>query len=322
MPTSLLDQVREACREVSRRATLVRIDFERLPAYAASLPPARAAAPALDPAHHYHGDVEGTVAFVVTLDAVNFGSGWFPHLRKRPGLSGYFTVATSLGEHFRAHGPIPADALAAITADECARLFGQDAANVEAMELMALFARALNDLGRYLLERFGGSFTALVAAAEGSAERLAGLLRQMAFFDDVEEYAGARVPFFKRAQLTAADLSLALGGEGPGRFRDLHRLTIFADNLVPHVLRVDGLLRYDAGLAERIDAGELIAPGSPEEVEIRACALHAVELLTEALRDEKPRVTAMGLDYLLWNRGQEPHYKQVKPRHRTRTVFY
>jgi transposase len=30
---------------------------------------------------------------------------------------------------------------------------------------------------------------------------------------------------------------------------------------------------------------------------------------------------AMGLDYLLWNRGQQPYYK-ARPRHRTRTVFY
>jgi hypothetical protein len=30
----------------------------------------------------------------------------------------------------------------------------------------------------------------------------------------------------------------------------------------------------------------------------------------------------MGLDYLLWNRGQQPYYKKARPRHRTRTVFY
>ncbi len=30
----------------------------------------------------------------------------------------------------------------------------------------------------------------------------------------------------------------------------------------------------------------------------------------------------MDADYRLWNRGQQPYFKQVKPRHRTRTVFY
>jgi Potential Queuosine, Q, salvage protein family len=98
-------------------------------------------------------------------------------------------------------------------------------------------------------------------------------------------------------------------------FDDLDRLTIFADNLVPHVLRVDGVLRYDERLAAHIDSGELLPPGE-EEREIRACALHACELIAERT-DTPPRV----LDMWLWNRGQSPRYKAI-PRHRTRTVFY
>jgi hypothetical protein len=101
----------------------------------------------------------------------------------------------------------------------------------------------------------------------------------------------------------------------------LDRLTIFADNLVPHVLHMDGMLLYEEGLAARIEAEELIPSGSVEEVEIRACAVHAVERLARELRRSGYNVTAMGLDYLLWNRGQQPYYK-ARPRHRTRTVFY
>ena len=40
-------------------------------------------------------------------------------------------------------------------------------------ELMSLFAGALNDLGGYVLEQFGGSYADLVAAA-GSGNRLFG----------------------------------------------------------------------------------------------------------------------------------------------------
>ena len=57
---------------------------------------------------------------------------------------------------------------------------------------------------------------------------------------------------------------------------------MFADNLVPHVLRLDGVLWFDPELVARIERGELIEHGSPEEVEIRACAVHAVELLVAA----------------------------------------
>ena len=67
---------------------------------------------------------------------------------------------------------------------------------------------------------------------------------------------------------------------------------------MPHVLRVDGVLVYEEALAAHIDAGELLAPGD-EEREIRACALHACELIAAEL-GVPPRV----LDVWLWNRGQ------------------
>jgi hypothetical protein len=57
--------------------------------------------------------------------------------------------------------------------------------------------------------------------------------------------------------------------------------------------------------------------GSPEEVEIRACALHAGELLVAA----HGATTAAALDNVLWRRGAEPRYK-ARPRHRARTTAY
>ena len=316
-----LDDIRNACREVASRAVHVRITLSKLSEYGTALPLQGATSPLLDPAHHYLGRDADTVSFVLTLDAINFGSGYFPHLRKRPGLSGYFTIATCLTERFQTHRPFSAEELCRITAEDCAGLFGQDLDGGPRSELMSLFAQALNDLGGYVLDRFSGSFTRLVGAASGSADHLVRILAEMPFYRDVESYGDLRVPFYKRAQLTAADLSLAFGGVGYGQFADIDRLTIFADNLVPHVLRVDGILQYDDALAHRIDQGELLPAGSAEEVEIRACALHAVELLVQSLRAADQDVTAHGLDYLLWNRGQQPYYK-ARPRHRTRTVYY
>ncbi|HOG46878.1 MAG TPA: queuosine salvage family protein [Anaerolineae bacterium] len=318
---SLLDQVRAGCAAVAARARFVHIDEGRIAPYATSLPLEQAVCPAIDPATHYLGHGDDTVAFLLTLDAINFGSGYFPRLKKRPGLSGYFTVAASLNDHYRAHGPLSAAQLAALSAADCARIFGQDPADPAIAELMQHFAVALGDLGRTLLERYGGSFRALVEAAGGSAERLAELLAAMPYFNDIEVYDGQEVPFFKRAQLAAADLAVAFDGQGLGHFTDLERLTIFADNLVPHVLRVDGVLHYQPDVAARIDREELIPAGSPEEVEIRAGAVHAVELMVAALHTAGERITAHQLDYLLWNRGHEPLYK-ARPRHRTRTVYY
>jgi hypothetical protein len=319
--SSLFDQVRSACKTVAEVATHVHIQRDRIPGYTASLPQQQALHPQHDATCHYLGHGEDTVAFFITLDAINFMSGYNPHLRKRPGMSGYFTTAAALNDYFKAHGPFSAQELTQLTAERCAQIFGQDLDNTPVGELMVLDASALNELGRYLLERFDGSFMHLLEAAGSSAEGLVRLLIQMPYFNDVEAYGELRVPFFKRAQLTAADLAIAFDGQGPGYFRDLDRLTIFADNLVPHVLHVDGILRYEEELAARIEREELIPSGSAEEVEIRACGVHAVELLVAELRRQGQPIAARGLDYLLWNRGQGPHYK-ARPRHRTRSVYY
>jgi hypothetical protein len=317
----VLDRIREACALVSRRALSVRIDPERLRALAAEL--AREPAPPshLDPAHAGLGSPEATLAYVITLDAINFGSGYFPWLAKRPGLSGYFTIATALRERFEAKGPWSAEELRGLDAAECAATFGQDPGRPEAAELMGLFARALGDLGEFLAVGYGGRFDGPVAEAAGSAARLVGILSRMPLYRDVARYEELEVPFYKRAQITAADLHAAFRGEGPGRFRDLDRLTLFADNVVPHVLRREGVLAYEAALARRIDAEEPIASGSREEVEIRACAVHAVELCAAEIARLGGSATAQALDHALWSRGQRPEIK-AHPRHRTRSVFY
>ena len=288
----LLDEVRSGCRATAAAARWVEIDLESLAAIEPGPPPA------LDPERHYlEADPGDVAAYLLTLDAINFGSGWFPTLRKRPGCSGYFTVAWSLADRFRADGPWSNASLRRIDGAELAAVLEQDPSH----PLMRLYAEALRDLGRFL---GGRSALELADEAGGSAQRLAAALAQgMRFFDDRG--------FYKRAQIVPSDLALA----GLAEFDDLDRLTIFADNLVPHVLRVDGVLRYDPALAAHIDAGELLPAGEAER-EIRACAVQACELIS-GRTGMAPRL----LDAALWNRGQAPRYKAI-PRHRTRSVYY
>lgn len=317
---SLFDEIRSACARVTERARFVQIVDDRLAALARELAHAAEEPAQLDPAHHHLDTPEATLAYVITLDAVNFGSGWFPHLAKRPGCSGYFTIATALKEHFDENGPISAAELRTTTPERCARIFGQTLAEpIDA--LMTHFAQAWRDLGERLEARHDGQFAALVAAAGGRAEPLVALLAEMPLYRDVSRYDGFDVPLYKRAQLTCADLATAFEGRGPGAFSDLGALTIFADNLVPHVLRVEGVLDYAPDLLARIDAATLIEAGSPEEVEIRAVGLHAVERMVAVLAADGVDVTAQRLDHLLWNRGQAPAVK-AHPRHRARSVFY
>ena len=178
---------------------------------------------------------------------------------------------------------------------------------------MGLFARSLRDLGQHVTSEHGGRFASVVQAAGGQAEELVRVLSRWDSFADVSSYGSIEVPFLKRAQIAAADLARA----GVGALAGLDRLTMFADNLVPHVLRLDGVLRFDPALVGRIERGELLEHGSAPEVEIRACALRAVELIVHA----RDGTTAAEIDHLLWNRGQRPEYKSV-PRHRSRCTAY
>jgi hypothetical protein len=309
MTSSAPDRVRAACAWVASRARSVEIEQGAIEAYAAELGLAAPAPP--HPATHFaEGDREARAAFVICLDAINFGSGWWPTIRKGEGLNGYATIAAGVAKLFRAQGAWPAGELTQLDAEAIAQVVDQDPEH----PLMAQYAAALRDVAERLLAEHEGSFEALVEAANGSAVALADLLAAWDAFADTSEYEDRSVPFFKRAQIAAADVNrlgvAPLGGE--------ERLTAFADNLVPHVLRVDGVLHLDPNLEARIDAEKLLEHGSPEEVELRACAVHAIELLSAA---SPAHLSPAEIDAALWHRGSTQRYKAI-PRPRSRSTAY
>ncbi len=304
------EQVRSACAWVAGQARSVRVEESTIDAYARELPP-RAHTAKLDSATFlFEGERESRAAFVLCLDAINFGSGWWPTIRKRPHHSGYATIAAGLTDRFRSRGSWSSEELAQLSIEEIAAALSQDPQH----PLMGRYASSLRDVGAHVRDEHGGHFTAVIDAADESAPSLVNILATWEAFADASIYRHRSVPFFKRAQIAAADASRA----GLADLGDQHRLTAFADNLVPHVLRLDGVLRLDSAFAESIDAGELITHGSSEEVELRACAVHAIELLSTAI---DRRLSPAEIDSVLWNRGREPRYKAV-PRPRSRNTAY
>ena len=266
-------------------------------------------------------DPERTAGLVLALAAVNFGSGWHPVLRKRPGCSGATTVALGMVEWLGdATGPDP-ERLARADPGRLADRLGQPTDDPDVGGLVAHFAAALVEIGTWVQSRHGGSWVAFVESGGGTAGGVAERLAELPHFADTADYDGHPVALYKRAQLAAADLWRGFGGAPPAAFPDVGRLTAFADNLVPHVLRLEGVLAYDERLSARIESGALLDAGSQPEVEIRACGVHAVELLAAALGARGRAVTPAELDARLWRRGGRYRYKAV-PRHRTRTTAY
>lgn len=236
----------------------------------------------LDPGLHRLDAAPQEVArYVLVLDALNFGSGWFDELG---------TSTNALTRRLTDRGtPWTAAELRALAPDDVGGALGLDPDHV----LTAHYATALNQLGTWLARR--GTALELGSSAQALATEL---VAGMPYFDDPG--------YHKRAQIAANDLALA----GVATFADVDRLTVFADNLLPHVLRTDGVLEYTPALAARIDAGGLLAHGSAEERELRACAVHACERLA-AEAGVPPRT----LDNWLWHRGlalpERPHRTQT-----------
>lgn len=314
----LPDRVRAGVAAAADRAELVRIDDAALDRLAESIDPTP---PEPFPEERWFGRVEDRAMGVVAWNAVNFGSGWFPHVVKLPGHSGARTMAARWQQHCRAQAVPSAGWLAGTTVEQVAEVFGQPLEG-GVQGLLEAYAVAWRELGTHLLEHHDGSAGAMVGAADGHGAALAGELAGLPCWDDRHDLDDLEVPLYKRAQIVVSNLAGAIPDDPLGHFEDLHTLTAFADNLVPHVLKVAGVLVVDPALDARIEREDLLVSGERGEVELRAVAVHAVELLIDRLRSAGHEdVTAATIDHRLWQQGQDPAVK-ARPRHRCRCTYY
>lgn len=294
-------------------ATLVRIDDAALADWADRFEPAAARTTAADdrllPPEDSAVNPERAIALSLAATAVSFTSGWHDIMPKRPGMSGAVSTITRLADYERATGPLTPARLCAITPIDASQIFETPLDGGALEDLLHLLGATLNELGTLGSEH--GSFTTLVETCDQSAAELAGRLAELRSFADIG--------FYKRAQMAAAALTRELGPDfAATAFEDLDQLTIFADNLVPHVLRLDGVLAFDDQLVQRINNGELLESGSPAEREIRASAVEAAERIIARL---DRTISAADLDHALWLTGGRPEYK-AHPRHRCRNPWY
>ncbi|MDQ6918038.1 MAG: queuosine salvage family protein, partial [Candidatus Dormibacteraeota bacterium] len=249
--------VRAACRRVVNEALEVRLG----PLDAAVEVLRGREVPQWNATRHYAG--ERLVEYVLVLDTINF-SFWGSD-------RGYWQLAESLRDRFAAGDPLW----------EPARLLELDEAGLTAVigefPLPDRRVSALHELAHLAEREAAGSIAGLVPP---SAPELADFLsRNLESFKDVAIYGEFEVPLLKRAQIAAADL----WGSGALAFDDVEQLTCFADYKLPQALRHLGAIEYSPHLARRVDDWVELDPGSPEEVEIRAATVVAVEELRDRL---------------------------------------
>lgn len=105
-------------------------------------------------------------------------------------------------------------------------------------------------------------------------------------FRDHTVYKGHQVFLYKRAQIFASDIWGAFKGQGYGELNDIESVTMFADYIVPAVLQQLGVLKYSHSLSRAIESNLEIPSGSEEEVELRACTVHAVEEMRDFINNK------------------------------------
>lgn len=180
----------------------------------------------------------------------------------------------------------------------------------------------LRGIGRVLVEKYDGRFYNFLSLGEITAiDLVEKIVNVFPGFDDVHEYKGRKVYFYKKAQLLVNDLAQVKGVEELVRITDLDDLVGKADYKIPALLRKYGMLEYSDELVQLVDNRKEIVRGSEMEVEIRANMLWATELLSKGLAEKGYEMTPIRLDNVLWVMSQKKSSGD-KPYHLTLTVDY
>ncbi|HLI90511.1 MAG TPA: queuosine salvage family protein [Ktedonobacteraceae bacterium] len=274
--------------------------------------------------YHFFDGTQRSVNWLLLLDALNFCF-WAEKGQPRwtidyhgEKLNGYWAEAAALTRAVEEGLPLwDAEYLSTISEETMAHIFRGE----QSIPLFEQRVANAREAGRVLLDHFDGQFSQAIEQAGGSAVALVLLLAErFPSFHDVACYRQREVRFLKRAQICVADLHGAFKGKSWGAFTGLEHLTAFADYKLPQVLRQYGVIEYQASLAAHVDAQELIAPGSEEEIEIRAATVWACEMLRRALLKQGRSMTAPEIDQRLWFISQ--NLNEARPYHRTRTIYY
>ena len=212
--------------------------------------------------------------------------------------------------------------LAALTRPQMEKIF---AGNIE-MPMLDEKLQNFREVGKVLAEHYDGYFHNFIKSCppqlydngKGLVDRL---VTEFPRFNDVSEYDGHEIKFYKLAQLGFWGIYSGLRSANTLPLADIGKMTAFADYIIPVGLRLLGITSYSASLEHAINTYQLIPRDSPQEIEIRAHSLYATALLAEEINKIRPadqQIIIPQIDARLWS-----HYHTTFwPHHLTKTIMY
>ncbi|MBI4262355.1 hypothetical protein HY624_02410 [Candidatus Uhrbacteria bacterium] len=175
----------------------------------------------------------------------------------------------------------------------------------------------IREIGAVISERYHGKVGSLLLMASNDAAQLLDIIiRDFPSFCDTSMYKGREVFFQKRAVFFVMNMHQWLMMRGEQGLTNFDQIPACSDYKIPQMLRQHGILVYSRGLAETIDHKIEILHGAPEEVEIRAGTIVAVDRIACAVR-----VAPQDVSDVLWISSQKKTGTE-KPYHRSRTTAY
>jgi hypothetical protein len=212
--------------------------------------------------------------------------------------------------------------LARVTRPEMERIF---AANIE-LPMLDEKMEIWRQVGLVLAEKYDGRFHNFTKSCpprlyDNGAGIIDRMVKEFPRFNDVSQYDGATIKFYKLPQLGIWFVysSLRKGSQFP--LVDIDKMTAFADYIVPVALRLLGITSYSPELERAIDTYQMIPRDSRQEIEIRAHCIYATALLCEEVNKLRPKdqqIIIPQIDARLWT-----HYHTTWwPHHLTRTIMY
>lgn len=151
----------------------------------------------------------------------------------------------------------------------------------------------------------------------GTDELLEYIVSNFPSFEDISNYKGQSIKFYKRATLLVYDL-FEVSKTIKQNIKDVDSLLGGADYTIPKIFRFYGVLEYSEELDEIINSKKIIDHDSNLEIEIRANMLYALELIKGYLNSKGIILNTIKLDNIIWLSG-----RNIKTEHhRTKSIFY
>lgn len=272
--------------------------------------------------HLITGDEQQMLTYLILLNALNFcfwskKEKWHVVYHRKK-YSGYNALALTLKNFFEEH---PQQATFEYLATIPFQKFKAVLDTHGQLLLLKQRWQITRTVAQTMLKRYDSDARTLITSAQHKFSKLMPTIaRTLPSFNDIAHYQEKKVYFLKRAQILAADIWGAFNSTGSGKFHDPAYLTAFADYRLPQILYHWNILEYSPMLKQKIRHHTLIPAGSPEEIEIRAATIWAVEYLRDALATHKINLYACQVDWLLWNKAQQT--KKMALHHLTKTIFY